>query len=464
MTRYLKSARPTVRIGLSPSVELATLIEANKTAQAEHARLKAIWMPYGAAREAAYYRTSDEARRQAMDAVEAPEILRVEPAGAYATHWEITFSDGAKEERDFSFASPHILGDLDAVTKRYGDQPEKLQEAKRALEAWSRQRFAAAQAITETPELVAARDASDRAAAPMRAAGVRAAAANAALWAYKPQNAADSLTYAEALLEDAGGGFRKGGAVGLSEDIDQGQDVRLLGVLFDALATLLTSDPAPCPVKPVMADARAVLERMYAAEQATRDARAAGHDDEAKEHGQEHARLSDRLDRLEDEAAQHQARSVEGAVFQLQIAATGADLAANATSREISEHEQDKTQRLIRSALMVIGRSDPLLAAHYAGIFPPVDEDILANSRPEDREPEALPFDPARAAAELRAAGVEIWPGVGWSFPNGLNREAQDLIAGLSQEQTTAILAIALSERHLDEVAHARAQAQREHA
>lgn len=98
-----------------------------------------------------------------------------------------------------------------------------------------------------------------------------------------------------------------------------------------------------------------------------------------------------------------------------------------------------------------------------AGIAqPPVaDEDALANSRPEDREPAARPFDVATATTALLAAGVHVWPGIGFWFPGGLGEAAQQALADLTEAEKAAIIDRAATENILADAASGAALAGR---
>lgn len=85
-----------------------------------------------------------------------------------------------------------------------------------------------------------------------------------------------------------------------------------------------------------------------------------------------------------------------------------------------------------------------------------VDEDALAAAQPEDKEPPPGPFDPSAAKARLSAAGVEVWPGVGWKFPHGLSPEGQQAIASLTPEERDAVIDHGAGEAMQDAIRSAR--------
>jgi hypothetical protein len=77
----------------------------------------------------------------------------------------------------------------------------------------------------------------------------------------------------------------------------------------------------------------------------------------------------------------------------------------------------------------------------------PVDEDTLANARPEEKEPAAGPFDVVAATERLRDVGVLVWPGCGFHFPHGLSREGEQVLADYTEDEKTAIIDHAVAEQ-----------------
>jgi hypothetical protein len=135
-----------------------------------------------------------------------------------------------------------------------------------------------------------------------------------------------------------------------------------------------------CPVAPLAHEAAALIAREQAAEDAEIAARKAGDRDREVECDAEASRAINQIEALEDRASRLQATSAEGAVLQLQIAASLGEKILCGLKADYRLSQQEKGERLIKSALKVLAPSPAVALNHEFWVGSYDDEEILPSA------------------------------------------------------------------------------------
>jgi hypothetical protein len=414
------------RTALQASPELAAIINAVRQARRDKDRARKAWLPLREAMEAAQAEHPDpswSARSEAREAIPVPEIIAAPPkppAPDDLVRVVMHQYDGSVRDADLAKPRKPRAMTMDEIKKAYAADPATRRKAANAFYNYNEACFAAECALTH-PAVTAARDAWHEVfKAHVQPASELYEAAQKALWAFQPRGAHDTAAHAIACLEMVGGKLRRDGGLKLADELDPLDEAQpLLAILFRALipaespaALLAVEDFSPSPE-----DAAAPTEETWR-EYSTRLLFA--------------LRISEKFLKM-----------------------TKAEIAAEVASWSSVEvlsttHDvMDWASGLAKACAINIEAADARMmigAAAFAN-GEPVDEDTLANARPEEKEPAAGPFDVVAATERLRDVGVLVWPGCGFHFPHGLSREGEQVLADYTEDEKTAIIDHAVAEQ-----------------
>jgi hypothetical protein len=368
------ASTPARRRATSP--QLASLIDGAKAARREaSAASAAAQTVYKALFAADAAGPSDADRVKAMDAIPAPEILRVprKPlTGGDCIKVTYHRADGTTDELDlqggkFAFTT---LDDVEKIRAHFGAEAAMMKTATQALETWLAAKLSAAAAL-RTPEMIKTRQEADRA---NRELGCKELsdlrdAAELALWRYQPETPQDRAAHAAVLIDMAGGRIGKNFRVSFPDGMDEYEIKLLVSALFGSIARPLASEPArdrsewdaaaalptaPDPALPILAR----IEELAALEDSADG-------DEATAYG-------DERDEQEALASTVQASSLTGAAGQIALAMHQIELVRGCGTQRDRDCYHGHAEDLLRSALGVLSdHLSPKMWADYVGGYHP---------------------------------------------------------------------------------------------